>query len=299
MPLDTDIAKKSKNLPLIALCFGFFMVIIDATIINVALPVIARDMHGNIANLQWVVAGYALTFACLLLSAGSFGDQFGAKPTFVWGLVLFVLTSLGCGLAGNFLVLTIFRLFQGIAAAMMVPTSLALINASYENLQERAKAIGIWGGVGGIAAASGPILGAVLASKFGWRAIFFVNVPVGLIGIYLTLKYVVNAKNIRTVARFDLWGQLFSIISIAALSFGLIEVGKFGWESWTVISSLTIFVMTFAIFLLIEFHTPHPMFPLHFFKQGSFSAAIIVGVILNISLYGELFLLPLYFQQIR
>ncbi len=130
--------QSSKHLSLIALCFGFFMVIIDATIINVALPVIAHDMHGSIADLQWVVAGYALTFACLLLSAGNLGDQFGAKPRFIWGLFLFALTALGCGLAGNFLVLTIFRLFQGVAAAMMVPTSLALINASYENLQERA-----------------------------------------------------------------------------------------------------------------------------------------------------------------
>jgi MFS transporter, DHA2 family, methylenomycin A resistance protein len=289
----------TKHLSLIALCFGFFMVIIDATIINVALPVIAHDMHGSIADLQWVVAGYALTFACLLLSAGSLGDQFGAKTTFIWGLFLFALTSLGCGLAGNFLILTIFRLFQGVAAAMMVPTSLALINASYENLQERAKAIGVWAGVGGIAAASGPILGAFLATVFGWRAIFFINIPVGIIGIFLTLKYVVNAKNSNHIASFDLWGQIFSIISIAALSFGLIEVGRFGWGSGMVIASLIVFTVTFFIFLLIEYHTPSPMFPLKFFKIKTFSTAIAIGMVLNISFYGELFLLPLYFQQIR
>lgn len=292
-------ARHKQHLPLIALCFGFFMVIIDATIINVALPVIARDLQGGIANLQWVVAGYALTFACLLLSAGSLGDQFGAKPTFIFGLALFVATSVGCSLANTFSTLIIFRFFQGVAAAMMVPTSLALINAAYENPQERAKAIGIWAGVGGIAAASGPILGALLATALGWRGIFLINIPVGLIGIWLTKKYVISTHIKKTTPHFDLWGQVLSILSIAALSFGLIKAGSIGWGSAIVIGSLLIFVVLFCIFLLAEHRSASPMFPLNFFAHKTFSAAIAVGMILNISFYGELFLLPLYFQQIR
>ena len=209
-------SSRHKHLPLIALCFGFFMVIIDATIVNVALPVIARDLQGGIANLQWVVAGYALTFACLLLSAGSLGDQFGAKPTFISGLVLFVATSVGCSLANTFSTLIIFRFFQGAAAAMMVPTSLALINAAYENPQERAKAIGIWAGVGGIAAASGPILGALLATTLGWRGIFLINIPVGLIGIWLTRKYVMSTHIKKATPHFDLWGR-FCLFSVSQL----------------------------------------------------------------------------------
>ncbi len=299
--MTTTLANPSRNkhLPLIALCFGFFMVIIDATIINVALPVIAQDLHGTIANLQWVVAGYALTFACLLLSAGSLGDQFGAKPTFISGLALFVATSVGCSLAGNFSTLILFRFFQGAAAAMMVPTSLALIHAAYENPKERAKAIGIWAGVGGIAAASGPILGALLATTLGWRGIFLINIPVGIIGIGLTGKYMTPARNKKTMAYFDYWGQILSILSIAALSFGLIEGGSLGWGSGIVLGSLLIFLVLFCAFLLVEHRASSPMLPLNFFKIKTFSAATAVGLILNISFYGELFLLPLYFQQIR
>ena len=135
--------KLNKQLPLIALCFGFFMVIIDVTIVNVALPSMARGLGGGVSWLQWVVDGYTLTFACLLLLAGNLADQLGAKTIFLWGLALFVLTSTGCGLANSFLLLTIFRLLQGTAAAFLVPASLALINASYDNNKERAAAIGI------------------------------------------------------------------------------------------------------------------------------------------------------------
>jgi DHA2 family methylenomycin A resistance protein-like MFS transporter len=149
--------KRNKQLPLFALCLGFFMVIID----------------GNVSWLQWVVDGYTLTFACLLLSAGYLGDQVGAKSTFLWGLALFLLTSMGCGFAPNFWSLTLFRLFQGAAAALIVPTSLALLNSSYDNNRERAKAIGIWASIGGIAAAAGPLLGALLITWFSWRAVFF------------------------------------------------------------------------------------------------------------------------------
>ncbi len=159
--------QSSKLMPLIALCLGFFMVIIDVTIVNVALPSMAKSLSGNVSWLQWVVDSYTLTFACLLLSSGNLADRVGAKAAFVSGLILFVLTSIGCGMASSFLLLTIFRLFQGVAAALLVPTSLALINASYESNQERAKAIGIWASVGGIAAAAGPILGGILTYAFG------------------------------------------------------------------------------------------------------------------------------------
>lgn len=297
----SDMKATKSYLPLIALCVGFFMVVLDVTIINVALPTIARDLHGNIADLQWIVAGYALTFACLLLTAGSLGDQFGAKQTFILGLLLFVLTSLGCALAPSLAVLIVSRLLQGIGAAMLVPTSLALINGSYEDPRDRARAIGIWGGVSGIAAASGPILGAVLVAAFGWRAIFLVNIPVGLLGVYLTVRYVLVDLPPRSDVeqRFDWTGQVCSIVCIAALAFSLIEGGRLGWHSPMVLISFFICVVTFALFLSVERRISAPMFPLHFFRIKTFCTAILVGMILNISFYGELFLLPLYFQNIR
>lgn len=295
-----SIHQKKSHLPLLALCFGFFMVIIDATIINVALPVIAQDLKGNLSDLQWIVAGYALTFACLLLTAGSLGDHIGTKQTFMAGLCLFVITSFGCGMANNFAVLILFRLLQGIGAALLVPTSLALIHASYEHPRDRAKAIGVWGGVGGIAAASGPIFGAVLATWFGWRAVFLINIPVGLLGVWLTMRYVVTIPPKKhDISHFDWGGQICSILSIASLAFGLIEAGRLGWGSTIVLVSFLVFILTFSVFLFIERRIASPMFPLHFFKINTFSVAIVVGMILNISFYGELFLLPLYLQEIR
>lgn len=291
---------RSNLLPLIALCVGFFMVIIDATIVNVALPLLARDLQGNITDLQWVVAGYTLTFACFLLSAGSVGDRIGAKKIFITGLAVFIVTSLGCGLANNFLTLIILRLLQGVGAAMLVPTSLALVHASYESQHDRAKAIGMWAGVGGISAALGPILGAVLSTWFSWRAIFFINLPIGILGIWLTIKYVPTAmRREKTAKHFDWWGQLLAIISVAALAFSLIEVSSLGWHSGIVWVSLSVFIIGFGLFLWVEQKTILPMFPLYLFKNKTFSTAIAIGMILNISLYGQLFLLPLYFQQIR
>lgn len=201
----------NKNLPLIALCLGFFMVIMDVTIVNVALPAISKDLRGNISWLQWVVDGYTLTFACLLLSSGSFADRFGAKSAYLAGLVLFTLTSLGCGLSPNFLCLVSMRLLQGVGAALLVPTSLALVNSSYENKQDRAFAMGIWSAIGGIAGAAGPMLGGFLVYYFGWRSVFFVNIPIGLLVFFLTKKYVCDPKP-KNEGHFDIPGQLLGIM---------------------------------------------------------------------------------------
>lgn len=245
---ERPVTKKNKNLPLFALCLGFFMVIIDVNIVNVALPSMAKNLGGGVSWLQWVVDGYTLTFACLLLCAGNLGDRLGAKSAYLFGMGIFVLTSLACGLATNFLVLTIFRLLQGVAGALLVPTSLALINSSYENKIDRARAIGVWASVGGFAAASGPVLGAILTAWFGWRAVFFVNIPIGVIGILMTTNYVNKAINSEHTGGFDFPGQIMGIISIASLAFALIEAGRFGWFSEIVLSSLGMFLVTFITF---------------------------------------------------
>lgn len=283
---------------LFALCLGFFMVIIDIMIVTVALPNIATNLSGNVTGLQWVVDGYTLTFTCFLLSAGTLGDRLGAKPAFIAGLLLFALTSIGCGLAPSMMILITFRILQGFAAALIVPTSAALINASYDNQKDRAHAIGIWAAVGGLAAASAPVLGALLTSFFGWRGVFFVNIPVGILAIILTLKYVVSPSRTKQ-SGFDLWGQMAAIVSLAAIAVGLIEAGSLGWSSRIVIAAFLLFLISFPAFLLIEHFSQRPMLPLQFFKSKLFCSTMIIGMILNIGFYGVLFTLPLYFQGIR
>ena len=298
-PLSHNSSNTYQLAPLIALCLGYFMVILDITIVNVALPSIAKSLSGNMADLQWIIDGYTLTFACLLLSAGNLADRVGAKPVFLGGLALFVITSLGCGLASNFLLLIFFRLIQGMAAALLVPTSLALINSSYDCKAERAKAIGIWGGISGIAAASGPIVGAALTAWLGWRAVFFVNVPIGIIGFLLTAKFVKYTREKSAKNTFDFSGQFTSIIAIASLAFSLIEAGRFGWNARPIIAGYIIFIITFTVFIIIEYRSKAPMFPLKFFKSHIFSTSIMIGMFINTGFYGVLFILPLYFQQIR
>lgn len=291
-------SKLKKHIPLIALCLGFFMVIVDIGIVNVALPTLAKSLSGNVSWLQWVVDGYTLTFACLLLSAGNIGDKFGAKSGFLWGLVIFIVTSIGCGLANNFLILTFFRLLQGIGAALLVPTSLALINASYKIPDERSRAIMIWAMFGGFAGAAGPVLGAFLTAWFSWRAVFFINVPIGIISFVLTFFSVVNPINNEKTS-FDFLGQILAVITIAALAFSLIEAGRFGWLSEYVVISFVIFILGLIAFIFVEKNDLHPMLPLNLFHSKMFSAALLIGMMLNIGAYGELFVLPLYFQKIK
>lgn len=292
-------AKSSQIMPFIALCLGFFMVIIDVTIVNVALPSLAVGLKANMSGLQWIMDGYTLTFAGLLLSAGFLSDRVDAKSACLWGLIVFVAASIGCGLANSLSVLIICRLLQGIGAAVIVPSSLKLIHSLYENQEERARAIGLWASVSGIAAASGPIMGALLISWLGWRAVFFVNVPIGIIGILFAIKYVLKKRPVNRDGNFDILGQLLGITSIGSLAFGLIEAGKLGWLSEKVVGGFCVFLVTFTAFLITERRAKSPMFPLHFFKSKTFSVSIAVGMIINLGFYGELFIFPLYFQQLR
>jgi len=175
---------------------------------------------------------------------------------------------------------------------------LALINSSYENKLDRARAIGVWGGIGGFAAAAGPAIGAFLTAWFGWRAVFFVNIPIGMIGVVLTINHVKNSRS-GHIGNFDFLGQCTGIISIASLAFSLIEAGRLGWLSATVMSGLGFFLLTLIVFILIEHRNASPMLPLIFFKSKTFSTSIAVGMIINIGVYGIFFLLPLYFQHVR
>lgn len=293
-----NIIERNKKTPLIALGIGIFMVMIDVTVVNVALPSIQKELGTTLSGLQWIVDSYTLTFACFLLAAGFLADRLGAKNIFITGLSLFVLTSIGCATTQHTELLIFYRLFQGISAALVIPTSLALVKSSYQSKQEQSKAIGIWGAIGGIAAVSGPLLGGILTAWFGWQAVFIINVPIGLLGIFLTIRYVANPPPNTSKGSFDLPAQFSIIIGIAALAFSLIEAGRYGWFSLPVAISFCVFIITSVIFIAIEKRTALPMLPLSLFQSQTFSASLIVGMMLNIGFYGELFILPLYFQQV-
>jgi MFS transporter, DHA2 family, methylenomycin A resistance protein len=284
--------------PLIALCLGFFMVIMDATIINVILPSLAVCLPATLLWLQWIVDAYTVSFACLLLGAGHLSDQWGAKRLFQWGILFFALSSCCCGLATSPLFLTLCRLWQGMSAAFIVPTSLALIHSACPNASTRAKAFGIWGAVGGIAAATGPVLGAGLTTIFNWRAVFFINLPIAFICYGLTKRFHYPAATKRH-RHFDFSGLLLGILCVAALVFSVIESGQLPLLSPRVILGFSVFVLSLIFFIIIERRAKHPMRPLFFLKNRRFVVVLMVGAMINFGFYGMLFVLPLYFQQVR
>src|SRR5438128_2122868 len=198
-------------IPLLALCLGYFMTILDVTIVNVALVDIKEHLSANVTGLQWIVDGYALVFASFLLTGGALGDRRGSRTVFLAGLALFTLTSTLCSLAPTLLVLQIARAFQGLGAALLVPNSLALLQTIFPDAQKRAWAIGIWAAVASIGALSGPLLGGVLVNAFGWRSIFLINLPIGILGFLLTSRYVAPSTP-QGGRSLDLPGQVASIL---------------------------------------------------------------------------------------
>src|SRR2546430_2797260 len=283
---------------LVAVCIGYFMAVLDSTVVNVALPDMARSLGTGIAGMQWVVDGYALLFASLLLTAGALGDRLGNRGTFVAGLALFTLASLLCGIAPNLGTLVAFRALQGVGAAVQVPASLALLRHAYHDPAERAQAIGIWAAATGVAVAAGPVVGGILTHAWSWRSVFLVNLPVGVLGIVLTLRHVPPAPP-HADGGLDLTAQALGITALGGLTFGLIQGGVWGWGSPFVVLALLLSAVAGVLFYLGERRAPHPMLPPALFRDPTFSAANAVGAILSFGFYGELFSMGLVFQQVQ
>jgi DHA2 family methylenomycin A resistance protein-like MFS transporter len=301
--MDTSVAGKRPGdrtswLPLIAVALGYFMVILDATAVNLALPAVSKDLGGGVTGLQWVVDGYTLAFAALLLSAGVAGDRLGSRRVFLTGLATFTAASAGCALAPALGVLVVIRLIQGVAAAMLVPTSLALLQASYPDRAMRARAIGLWGGIGGLAAASGPVLGGALTTAASWRLVFAINVPVGLFAWWLTRRRVAAPTGARG-RRADPVGQLTAIVALTALTAGLIEAGPYGWASWPVLAGLIVAALAGAAFLAAQYRVASPMLPPALLRRPTLTAGSFVGLLINLGFYGQLFVFSLYLQQVQ
>lgn len=284
---------------LVGISIGYLLVILDATAVNVALPLVHRDLGGGVSALQWVVDGYALVLAAFLLGAGAIGDRVGARRVFVSGLTLFAAASAACGAAPSLGALVAARVVQGLGAAMLVPSSLALLRATHPDERARARALSVWGGIGGIGAVGGPLLGGALASSVGWRLVFLVNVPVAALGYALIRGHVPVATSRDRRVGFDPPAQALAVTATASLTFALIEAGPRGWGDPLVLGGLAVAGLALAAFVAVERRVRAPMLPLSLFRRPAFGAATFVGLLINFGLYGQLFVLNLAFQQAR
>ena len=279
-------------------CMSLFIVGLDSTIVNVALPSIQRDLHAPVSGLQWTVDAYALVLASFLILSGSAGDRIGRRRVFQAGLVLFILGSLLCSLAPGLDWLVAFRVLQAIGGSMLNPVALSIISNTFTDPAERARAIGIWGSVLGISLALGPIVGGALIASVGWRAIFWVNVPVGLAALALTALFVPESRAPH-VRRTDPVGQLLVITALASLTYAIIEGPGSGWVSAKILGIFGLAVLAFTGLIWYELRRDEPLIEMRFFRSLPFSGATVIAVCTFAALGGFLFLNTLYLQDVR
>src|SRR3712207_6761572 len=286
-----------KWLTLAAVAFGLFMIMLDNTVVNVALPSIQRDLGVGLSELQWIVTGYALTFAALMLTGGKLADLLGRRRVFIAGLAVFTVSSLACGLADSGEVLIAARIVQGVGAALMNPATLSIIAATFPPHQ-RGMAIGIWAGVSALALAIGPLVGGLLTDHLEWSWIFFVNVPIGILGIVASFLLIPESKDESEEQRLDLPGLLTSGIGLFALTYGLIEANHYGWTSGRIVGAFAVAALALALFVLLESRQRLPMLDLSLFRSGTFAGANLVVLLVALAMFGVFFFVSLYMQNI-
>ena len=280
-----------------AVSFGLFMIMLDNTIVNVALPSIQSDLNIGISELEWVVNGYALTFAVLMLTGGKLADLFGRRFIFIVGLVIFTAASLACGLSPNANVLIAARVVQGVGSAMMNPATLSIITATFPPRQ-RGMAIGVWAGVSALALAIGPLIGGVITQQVNWNWIFFINVPVGILAIVVARLVIKESRDTSAVQRLDLPGLLTSAIGLFALIYGLIEANTYGWTSARILGCFAIAVIGLTAFVLLELHQRVPMLDLSLFRNPTFAGANGIMLLVALAMFGVFFYVSLYVQKL-
>jgi len=285
-----------KWLTLAAVSVGLFMIMLDNTVVNVALPSIQRDLDADLSELQWIVTGYALTFAALMLIGGKLADAYGRRKIFVLGIVVFTLASLLCGLAGSSEMLIGARVLQGAGAALMNPASLSIIAATFPPRQ-RGTAIGIWAGVSALALVIGPLVGGLITEYLDWSWIFFVNVPIGILGIVASYLFIDESCD-ETHVRLDLPGLATSAVGLFALTYGLIEANTYGWSSTRIVGSFVLAGVSLFAFVLLERHQRDPMLPLELFRDGTYTGANLVLLLVALAMFGVFFFVSLYMQNI-
>ena len=281
-----------------ALCFALFMIMLDNTVVNVALPAIQSDLGISVSELEWTVAAYALTFASLLLTGGKLGDLLGRRLIFTIGLAVFTLSSLACGLSSSAPELISARAVQGIGAALMMPATLSIISATF-HARERGMAIGIWAGVSAMALAIGPLLGGVITEHISWNWIFYVNVPIGVLAVIAAIVVVPESRDTSREQRLDLPGLVTSAVGLFALVYALIEAHSYGWTSARILGLFAIAVVALAAFVLLEMHQRVPMLDLSLFRNGTFAGANLVAILVTLAMFGIFVFFPIYMQTFR
>lgn len=282
---------------LVAVALATFMTYLDNNIINVALPVIEQDLHLTTAGMEWIVSSYILTFAGLMLVGGRLADLLGRRRIFLIGLGVFTAASFAAGLSGNVETLIASRAIQGVGAALLTPTTLAIISATFTDKRERNVAVGVWGAVGALALAAGPLLGGLLSEHVAWEWIFFINVPLGVITAGLA-TWAIDESRDPVERRLDVWGLVASTISLSTLTYALIEGNGRGWGSAPIVASFAIAAVTAAWFVTVERTIDDPMVDLGLFRDRVFSGALVSLMLWAFGLFGIYFFTSLYLQGV-
>jgi EmrB/QacA subfamily drug resistance transporter len=282
---------------LVAVAFGLFMIMLDNTVVNVAIPSIRADLGVGIAQAEWVVNAYFLTFAVLMLTGGKLADTFGRRRIFVTGLGIFTAASLACGLASNGNTLIAARAVQGVGAAMLNPATLSIITATFPPRQ-RGTAMGIWVGVSAVALALGPITGGLLAEHADWSWIFFINVPIGILAIVVARLVIRESKDTSADQRLDFPGLITSGGALFALTYGLIEANSKGWTSPEILSLFAVAAVGFAAFVLLELRQRAPMLDLSLFRNATFAGANATMLLVSLAMFGIFFFVSFFVQNI-
>ncbi|MFE2582475.1 MFS transporter [Streptomyces sp. NPDC059378] len=291
-------AERRSSAPLLAVCAGYFMVILDVTIINVAVPVVGRDLSASLTGIQWITDGYTVVFAGLLMTGGALGDRLGNRRIFCWGVLVFTASSAACALAPGTAFLVGARLAEGLGAALIVPGSLALLQQAYPQPAARSRAFGLWGSMAGIAASAGPLLGGLLVTTVGWRSVFLINLPVGAACLLLTLRYVTPSPRHGTRA-LDWPAQCAVVAGVALLTGALNEAGRRGWSDPAVLAGLGLAVLAALAFVLRERLARAPALPPSLLRSREMRGTPVIGLLFNFAFYGMVFTASLYFQHQR
>jgi EmrB/QacA subfamily drug resistance transporter len=288
---------REKVVVLLTMCFALAMAMLDNTVVNVALPRISEDLHAGVSGLQWIVDGYVLAFASLLLTGGILGDRYGRKRTFVGGLSVFTLASLACGLSQSTGQLIAFRAVQGAGAALLMPGTLSIITVTFPP-HERARAIGLWAGMSGLALALGPTVGGLMVEHLGWESVFFLNVPIGIVAFAVATRTVRESVS-EVERRLDIPGLVLGTSALFCATYALIEANQRGWSDPLIVGGLVGFALFAGGFLVWEMRNPHAMMPLRLFGIPAFSAGNAVAFSVSLGMFAMFFFFSLYLQLIR
>ncbi|MGW5659994.1 MFS transporter [Streptomyces sp. NPDC003758] len=297
-PESTPEPERRSWAPLLTVCAGYFMVILDVTVINVAVPVIGRELSASLTGIQWITDGYTLVFAGFLLTGGALGDRLGNRRVFCWGVAVFTVSSAACALAPSAPFLVASRLVEGLGAALIVPGSLALLQQAYPGPAARSRAFGLWGSMAGVAASAGPLLGGLLVSTVGWRWVFLINLPVGVVCLVLTLRYVARSPR-RTARALDWPAQCAVVAAVALLTAALNEAGRRGWSDPAVLAGVGLAVSAAVAFAVRERLARSPALPPSLLRSRAVSGGAAIGLLFNFGFYGMLFTASLEFQHRR